>query len=226
MSTLRKACANCTVAKRKCVVQRPKCTRCSQKGLDCIYDLDPLRAPPTQAEKVLTFGFNLSNYNSLGVCIMETLKLGTPEIDPAICDPGHDNCLEITRLGFDTVPQLIRAGKPGLFVHPKLQQPGTTNHFSALVENEVKGVSCEKFKRLSQVSLKDVSPKEALTALQALLVHLAASVFSSSLAEQTQAEQCFEILSKWTQILLGFFDVGMPKSRSPWQDWLLGESES
>lgn len=207
------------------MVQKPKCARCSQKNLECLYDLEPLKAPPTESEKLLTFGFNLSNPHSLGVCIIKTLKLRAPDIDPAICSPGRDNCTEIPRLGFDTVPELIRAGKPASFVHPKLQLHGTWNHFTALVENDAKGVSCESFKRLIQINIKTVSPKEVLTALQALLVHLAASVFSSFPTEQEDADKSLGILSEWTQTLLACVDAGMPKSQSPWQDWLLGESK-
>jgi len=225
MSTLRKACANCTTSKRKCVVQKPKCARCSQKNLKCVYDLEPLNAPPTESEKLHNFGFNLSNCDSLGLCILKTLKLRAPDIDPAICAPGHDNALEITSLGFDTVPELIRARKPASFVHPKLQLPGIYNHFTALVEEKAKGVGCESFKRLIQIDIKTVSPKEVLTAFQALLVHLAASIFSSFPAEQKEADKSLTILSEWTQTLLACIDAGMPKSQSPWQDWLLGESK-
>ncbi|KAH6667727.1 hypothetical protein B0J14DRAFT_170821 [Halenospora varia] len=224
MSTLRKACANCTTSKRKCVVQKPKCARCSQKNLECVYDLEPLNAPCTEFEKVLTFGFNLSNYHSLGICIIRNLKLQASDIDPAICVPGRENALEITRLGFDTVPELIRARKPASFVHPKLQLPDIHNHFTALVENEAKGVSCESFKRLIQIDIKTLSLKEVLTALQALLVHLAASIFSPSPIEQEDADKSLSILYEWTQTLLACVDAGMPKSQSPWQDWLLGES--
>lgn len=60
------------------------------------------------------------------------LKFGGPGLDPAICFPGRENVLEITRLGFDTVPGLIGAKKPASFlVH--------YNYFTALVE---KGTRC------------------------------------------------------------------------------------
>jgi hypothetical protein len=38
---LRKACQNCTRAKRRCTVQLPKCERCTSRGLACHYDLQP-----------------------------------------------------------------------------------------------------------------------------------------------------------------------------------------
>jgi hypothetical protein len=225
MSSLRKACANCTTSKRKCVVQKPKCTRCSQKNLECVYDLEPLIAPPTKSEKILASGFNLSNSDTLGICIMDAVKLQSPDIDPSIRVLYNDNPLEITRLGFATVPELIRAGKPALFVHPKLQLPSVHNHLTALVEETAKGVYCESFKRLIQIEIKTASPIEVLTALQAFLVHLAASVFSSFPAEQEVADKSLSILSEWTQTLLVCVDAGMPSGQSPWQDWLLGESK-
>lgn len=202
------------------MIQKPKCVRCSRKNLECIYDLEPLNAPPTESE-----GFNLSNYDSRGVCIIKTVKLQTLDIDPAICAPGRGRVLDITRLGFDAVPELIRAKKPASFVHPKLQLSGTYNHFMPILGKEVKGVGCDSFKRLIQINIETVSLKEALTALQTLLVHLAASVFSTTPIEQEEADKSLGILSKWTQNLLVCVDAGIPKSQSPWQDWLLGESK-
>ena len=207
------------------MVRKPKCARCNQKNLECVYDLEPLNAPPTEFEKLVTFGFNLSNCNSLGVCILKTLKQGAPDIDPAVCVPGHDNAVEIIRLGFDKVPELIKARKPATFVHPKLQLSGVFNHFTALIEEEAKGVSCECFKRLIQIDIKSLSLEETLTALQALLVHLAASAFSLLPTEQEEADRSLSILSEWTQSLLACVDAGMPKKQSRWQDWLLGESK-
>ena len=218
MLSRRKACTNCTTSKRKCVVQKPKCTRCSQKNLEYPYDLEPLNQPPTNSEKLLAFGFNESNCNSLGLCIMKTLTLRAPGTDPAICALGCENAPEIIRLGFDTVPQLIGAKKPTTFVHPMLQLPGVYDHFKVLVEKQEKGVSCEDLKRLIQINIGTVSSKEVLTALQALLIHLAASIFSSCPAEREKANRSLSTLSEWTQILLACAEAGMPKGQSLWQD--------
>jgi hypothetical protein len=189
-----------------------------------VYDLEPLNAPPTESEKIQKFGFNLSNQQALGVCIIRTLKLRPFDTDPAICSPGHENVVEITKLGFDTVPDLIRAKKPALFVHPMLQLPEACDHFAAIVEGETKGVYCESYQRLVQIDIKIAPFKEVLSALQALLVHLASSVFSPLQAEQDEAEKALTTVSVWTQALLARVDAGIPKSLSPWQNWLLGES--
>lgn len=190
-----------------------------------VYYLEPLNAPPTEVEKLFAFGFNISKFHSLRACILKTLKLRTPNIDPSICAPGHGSALEVRRLEFDIVPELVRAREPASFVHPKLQLPGICNHVTALVEKEAKGVSCENLKRLIQIVIKTIPPKEALTALQALLVQVAVSIFSLSPEEQEEADKSLSVLFEWTRTLLACVDAGMPKSQSPRQDWLLGESK-
>ena len=225
MSSLRKACANCTRSKRRCVVQKPKCIRCSRKNLRCVYDLEPLRAPPTESEKLLAFGFDRTSWGPLGLCIMKALEFRVADMDPAVCIPGHNRPLEITRIGFDTVPEIIRAGKPASFVHPKLRFAGVNNHFTTLVQNEPRGVGSENFKHLIRIDITTITLKEALTALQALLVHLAASFFSPVADERVVADATHNILFEWMQALLKCVDAGIPKTHSAWQDWLLGESK-
>lgn len=191
-----------------------------------MYDLEPLQNPPSESEQLDAFGFSLENNDTLGVCIMRNIKIHSLHTDLAIVDPGHDNCVEFTRLGFGRVPDLIRAKKPAFFVHPKLRLPGVCNHFIPLVEGEAKGVKFASFKHLVRLEIKTVSLREALTAVQALLVHLAASFLSHNPFEQEEAEDCISsFLSPWTQALLACVDAGIPKSTSPWQDWLLGESK-
>ncbi|TVY92463.1 hypothetical protein LAWI1_G001383 [Lachnellula willkommii] len=210
MMTLRKACGNCTASKRKCMVQ-------------------PLSAATGQAEQPPNFSFNPSNCDSPGYCIMKTLRFRAPDIDPAVCRPGHEDALEVLRLGFRSVPVLARAGKPAVFVHPKLQC-GIDKHFVAgLGEVGESGVCCESFQRLVEIDVKAVPVKEALVALQALLIYLATSFFSASQTEQKNemAERFLTVLSEWTQALLAAAPTAtkMPRrNQSPWQDWLLGES--
>lgn len=197
-----------------------------QKDLECVYDLEPLNGLPTEPERVVKYEFDSLSIHLVGVCIIKTLKGRAPNLDPALCPPGQASALAIIKLGFDTVPDLLRAGRPGLFVHPQIKLPGATNHFSTLVEDQARGVGCESFKRLIQILIKSVSPREALTALQALLVHLAASIFSPLPAERNEADRFLETLADWTQTMLACVDAGMPRGHSSWQDWLLAESKS
>jgi len=155
---------------------------------------------------------------------MKAVKFRASNIDPAICRPGHEDALELIRLGYQLVPDLVRAGKPAVFVHPKLQLHGNYNHFAAFGETGEGGASYESFKRLIQIDVKTVPVKEALTALQALLIYLATFLFSSCQAEQTNAEKSLNILSEWTQTLLASAQTRMPRNQSPWQEWLFGES--
>jgi hypothetical protein len=71
-----------------------------QKILHCVYDLETLMVQPTKSEKLLAYGFQLSKFGSLEVCIVRTLKLQAPNIDLAICAPGSDRVSETMRLGF------------------------------------------------------------------------------------------------------------------------------
>ena len=127
-------------------------------------------------------------------------------------------------MGYQSVPDLLRAGKPAVFVHPKLQLHSNHNHFPSLGETGKGGVNCESFKRLIQIDVKTVPVKEALTALQALLVYLATSLFSPGQAEQAKAEKFLDVLSEWAQTLLASAQTRRPRNQSPWQEWLFGES--
>jgi hypothetical protein len=155
---------------------------------------------------------------------MKTLKFRTSDIDPSICRPGHEDTLEVIRLGYQSVPDLFRAGKPAVFVHSKLQLNSNYNHFAAFGETGKGGVSYENFKRLIRIDIKTVPIGEALTALQALLVYLATFLFSLGQEQQTNEEEFLNVLSEWTQTLLSSAQTRMPRNQSLWQEWLFGES--
>ncbi|KAH8658444.1 hypothetical protein BX600DRAFT_65777 [Xylariales sp. PMI_506] len=226
MATLRKACRHCTTAKRKCVVQVPNCVRCSKKGLECTYDLEPLSAPVEWLrQKPPQFAFNPSTCGSPGYCIMKTLHFRGSGFDPAICRPGHDDLFELLRFGYLSVPDLVRAREPAVFIHPKLQLRSSYNHVSALVvEIGQCGASYEAFKHLTQIDTRIVPIEEALTALQALLIYLATFACSLSQVEQAHSEKSCGILSEWTQNLLTSAQARWPRNLPPWQEWLLAES--
>lgn len=166
----------------------------------------------------------LSSCDSPGYCVMKTLKSRAFDIDPAICRPGHEDALEIIRLGYQSVPELFRAGKPAVFIHPKLQLHGDYDHFAALGATERGIVSYENLKGLIQIDIKTIPIKEALSAVQALLVYLATLLFSSAQGEQSNAESLLNVLSEWTQTLLTSAQAKMPQNQSLWQEWLFGES--
>lgn len=49
--SLRKNCSSCTVAKRRCTIQLPKCQRCRNRQIECVYDLEPLVDTLTTARR-------------------------------------------------------------------------------------------------------------------------------------------------------------------------------
>ncbi|KAL2821433.1 hypothetical protein BDW59DRAFT_181201 [Aspergillus cavernicola] len=218
MATLRKACRNCTVSKRKCVVQLPNCTRCAQRGLECIYELEPLNTPATQPRKLPNLSWNTSTCDTPGYCLIKSVGSRPSVVDPATCIPGHQDSMELIRLGYQPVPDLVRAGRPAIFVHPKLQLHGNHSHLSAIVETRT--VTYESLHHLIQVDLKLVPIREALTALQALIIHLA----NFATDRQFNMEKYLSILLEWSQTLLASAQARMPLDQSPWQAWLLGES--
>jgi hypothetical protein len=180
-----------------------------------MYDLEHLNAPASS--KPL-------DYDSPGYCVINTVQSLTMNIDPAICAPGHEDALQTIRLGYYSVPRLVKAGRPAIFVHPGLQLNDGHDHFTAFEKTENGIVSYEMFERLTKVDVKTVPIKGALLAHQALLVYLATFLFSSDEAEQTNAESYLGLLSEWTQNLLESARTRMPRNQSPWQDWLFGES--
>jgi hypothetical protein len=226
MQTLSKACTNCTSSKRKCTLQKPKCVRCSQKKLECVYNLDPLSTSPTEYERARTLGFDASTARTLGICLIRYIDTRSPYTDLAVFGPRHNNSLEVVRMGYQTVAGAIRTGRPASFVHPKLRVRAGHDHLAGFAANEEQGVRCGSFQQLIEVDMEAADLGEALTALQALMIHLAASCFSPCPLEQDTADKSLTFLSEWTQAMLARAEAGMPTTQSPWQDWLLGESKS
>ncbi|KAL4955510.1 hypothetical protein BDW69DRAFT_117061 [Aspergillus filifer] len=220
MTSLRKACRNCTASKRKCIVQLPKCTRCAQKGLDCKYDLEPVGAPPSQPSLSSNHAWNPVHYDSPGYCLLKNVATRPSNVDPAVCQPGHEGTLELVRLGYQSVPDLIKEGKPAVFVHPKLSLHDTIDHFADLLGTK-KGGDYESFMRLIELDFNVIPIKEGLTALQALLIHLATFLLDG---RQMNVQDCQNLLTDWAQSLLASAQARSPPDQSPWQTWLLGES--
>ncbi|QGA20140.1 hypothetical protein EYB26_007841 [Talaromyces marneffei] len=225
MSVLRKACRQCTVSKRKCIVQLPKCERCSQKGLACTYDLEPINAPTGKPELKPQLSFNPSNCDTPGYCVFKTLKIRPQDVDPAICRPGHNDAFEIIRLGFKTVPETLKAEKPATFAHPKLKmRHHSYDHIAVFREIGKDAVNERNFNELLHLDIKTVPMEEALTAVQALLIYLATFIFSPNGPEQFDLVQLMNTLSAWTQALFPSAQNEMPRDQSPWQEWLFAES--
>ncbi|KAL7899972.1 hypothetical protein HDV63DRAFT_372352 [Trichoderma sp. SZMC 28014] len=223
MATVRKSCRNCTSSKRKCTVQVPQCDRCSKKGLQCVYDLEPLSASAVDMKKdSKTVSSTFSSIES-GYCVIKTLT-SLSSSNAVIYNHEETFVLDMMRIVVQSVHDLLWKCKPALFIHPWLQIQGNYNHYAVLTENQTGGVNHPSFKRLLKLDIKTVPILEALTAVQAFLVHMTTSLFSPDPMEQANAEKYNGILSVWTQVLLTEAQPRQPQALSPWQRWLFGES--
>lgn len=223
MATIRKACRNCTSSKRKCTIQLPQCDRCSKKGLQCVYDLEPLSAAVVEIKKDSKAASSTFNNIEFGYCVMKTLA-SLPSVNPGIYKHEETFILDTMRIAVQSVHDLLWKGKPALFIHPGLHIQGNYNHYAVLTENQTGGVNHPGFQRLLKVDIKAVPILEALTAVQALLIHMTISLFSLDSMEQANAERFTDVLSVWTQVLLIEAQPKLPAALSPWQTWLFGES--
>lgn len=227
MGSLRKACHSCTASKRKCVVQLPKCIRCAQKGLPCTYDLEPLNnVACSSVEEQPKLTFNSSNCDSPGYCVFKTLAIRPPDIDPSICRPGHEDAFELVRLGFQGVPDMLKAHKPAIFVHPKLKYHGDINdHLGVFRKSGADAVNTQNFQSLLKLNIYTASLEERLAAVQSLLIYLATFLFSYIGTKGAHTLDSLNILSDWTQALFSSKErTSKHRDQSPWQSWLLGES--
>lgn len=223
MATIRKACRNCTLSKRKCTIQVPQCDRCSKKGLQCVYDLEPLKAPAIDIEKDPNAAPCTLNNIESGYCVMKTLTSVTSST-PGVYKHEETDILDIMRVAVQSVHHLLWKRQPAMFIHSGLHIQGNYNHYEMLTENQAGGVNHPSFKRLLKVDIETVPILEALTAVQALLIHMTVSLFSSDPVERETAERFIDILSVWTQALLTCAQPKLPAGLSPWQTWLFGES--
>ncbi|KAL7916932.1 hypothetical protein GGI35DRAFT_434301 [Trichoderma velutinum] len=223
MTTIRKACRNCTSSKRRCTIQVPQCDRCSMKGLQCIYDLEPLTASAVDMTKNSKAALNTFNDTVIGYCVMTTLA-SLPSSGLGICKHEKTFILDMMHFAVQSVHELLWKGKPALFIHPGLHIKGNYNHYAALTENQTGSVNHPYFKCLLKVDVEAVPILEALTAFQAFLIHMTVSLFSLDSSEQANAEKFIPILSVWTQTLLIQAQLRLPATLSPWKTWLFGES--
>ncbi|OJJ04067.1 hypothetical protein ASPVEDRAFT_85480 [Aspergillus versicolor CBS 583.65] len=218
MATLRKACRHCTTSKRKCVVQLPKCTRCAQRGLECLYDLEPLGTSVAQSGKQHNLSWSSSIIDTPAYCLIGRVS-ELSHIDPAICPIGNPNALKFVHLGYRPVLDLLKSGKPAIFIHPKLRMHRNCNHFDALGDIE-NGVTRESFRRLIELDINVVPIMETLAALQSLLIHIGTFVSNRHFT----GKDFLGLILAWTESLLASAQTRMPPNQSPWQAWIFGES--
>lgn len=189
-----------------------------------MYDLQPMAAPTGKLEESPKLSFNPSTCVSPGYCVLKTVKFRASNLDPGICSPWHHDTLEVVRLGYQSVPDLLRAGKPAVFVHPRLQMHCSNNHVATFSETGENCMSYRSLERIAQADPRTLSVEEALTALQALLIHLGSFLFSPDPEQQADAESFLDVLSEMTETVLLSVKTREYRKQSLWQEWLFGES--
>lgn len=146
-------------------------------------------------------------------------------MDPAVCRPGHKDAYEIIRLGFQTVPEMLKADKPAVFVHPRLKmRHHIYDHVAVFRQIGNAAVTKQNFTNLLRLDIKAVSMEEVLTSVQALLIYLATFVFPLNEGEQIDPVPYLNTLFAWTQALFPSAQNEMPRDQSLWQEWLFAES--
>lgn len=169
--------------------------------------------------------FNPSSCDSPGYCVFKTLQMRPGDVDPAVCQPGHEDAFELVRLGFQSVPETLKADKPAVFVHPKLKWRNQGyDHLTKFRTTGNAAVNEQNMTNLLRLNIKTVPREEALTAVQALLVYIATLVFNPNISEQPDSYRYMNTLSEWTQTLFPSTEDEMPRGPSPWQEWLFAES--
>lgn len=155
---------------------------------------------------------------------MKTLTMRFSASDPAFCAPGHKDTSEVVRLGYQSFPDLFRAGEPAVFIHPRLQQlPENKSHLAVLLNTTECVASYEVIENFIHLDIQALPMKIALTAVQTLLMYLGTFLLSDQ-AGHIATTKFLNTLSEWTQILLTSAETKMPRNVSPWQEWLFAES--
>jgi hypothetical protein len=120
---------------------------------------------------------------------------------------------------------MLKADKPATFVHPRLKmRQHCYDHVAIFREIGNAAINERNFNDLLQLDIKAVPMEEVLTAVQALLIYLAAFLFAPNEGEQLDPVQLTNTLFAWTQALFPSAQNQMPRDQSPWQEWLFAES--
>jgi hypothetical protein len=232
MATRRKACSNCTTAKRKCVVQLPRCRRCAEKNIDCVYDLDHLTTPTKPYGEHLGGLLNKEVASTFPRhCLMNAVSMSGPHADPSCGAPKQENTLAWVRLGYQSAPALLESQSPAAFIHPKMRiARGCHNHLQSMSLRDSQTITVA-LDRLLRLDTGSAPMQEMLTALQASMVYIGTLLCTTSgELNWMVVERALAIAHRWARcLLMGAQQRSLqllrdPEESSLWQEWLFGES--
>lgn len=234
-TTLRKACHHCIAAKRRCIVNLPRCARCSKKGLQCSYDLEPLAAATREEQPPPCRGGRVGGAPAAH-CLLQRLSAMGEDQDqpePPIVSRHEDReGIEYVIWVLRLVPSFVMRKLPSVFIHPKLRwttsRTTEENPLDVAVDEIGNlpniGPRHKRFQDLVRVDHGHDAPENFLSAVQALMLYLVSFMFCCDADVQEAARPYFTHLLQWTDDLEMRAQNITTKGLSPWQGWLFGES--
>jgi hypothetical protein len=250
VTNLRKACVNCTKSKRKCVIGLPKCSRCSKRNLECVYENEPLvsdRDAPHRIKR--SCRSTLCRYNDNGdqefldfvsaqhmsnkikaFCLRGELSplhrsLMTTAVEIPVTTDIKNTIYVIGELY--CIEDLARRNISTPFIHPELRMRGS----NALLYSQTvdRYLSCRGRSRLDFISsltglqVSTCPLMELVAAAQVLILFLIEHAFVQE-PDSSFVSGLLDLLAKWRGQLWSSARARMPLDLSRWHSWILGET--
>ena len=135
-NSLRKACRQCTVAKRRCVIRFPYCERCSKKGLDCRYELEPLTKSPGFVHKPNQVLDDLPGKSPIHCLLNRDLESDHQTAPLFLCSkPNVREGIEYVVSTLSSIPRQVLNNKPSVFIHPRIRHSEGNRWLSTAIED-------------------------------------------------------------------------------------------
>ncbi len=233
-SSLRKACRICTKRKRRCIVELPKCQRCRQRNLKCIYDLEPLvtsRGPvqwrstthtwveaSKQSDAFLEYISSLHMSNKIHACLVNRSLVSSFAAVPLTQDPDAVEYIIEKMLHF---PGRAHHGETTPFTHPRLHGQSFCTPLDFRVQAGTSGSQTPGNLILDVVVM---TLEELLAATQELILFLIQHAFKEKGMTSRPIETGFYVLTQWRTLLWSRGFRATSSNLSAWQSWILGES--
>ncbi|KAL6246056.1 hypothetical protein RBB50_007209 [Rhinocladiella similis] len=237
---LRKACHACRKAKRPCRAELPKCPRCLEKGIKCIYDLEPVTNTSTERQRADTSRTQLVRepfpavvYDSIQAAHADAVKNYTPNgLDPNYNFPALSTP-ETFALAFrqlNEIPLATFQHRTTLSCHAQISRlaPGdpTDSNDGQVSEDTLFTFMETKQSKLLSLDLQKLSFSQFLAAFHELMAILMASSLSKARGgvEISGLQTLRDLFPKWTQHFHSHLPQTLQGHLSHWQAWTLAET--
>ena len=247
-NSLRKACQNCTKCKRRCIIELPRCQRCRQRNIECIYDLEPL-IPSAKSAVIVDRRHRNSRNSALpkstkssndaasttngflyfisslymserkqAFCETLTSQMPASTPIPVTFDPD-DTCYLVGQL--QCIPDLVRNRKASPFIHPELYISTPHGYLDTVFHDD--NFLRNQLSVLFALDVQHVPLVDLLASIQSLMLFFFRYIFNHS-RPWPAAEPFLDLLARWRAILWSSSVRRMPPDLTPWHSWLLSES--